>query len=129
MSKLFSKIDDIAKLTFEPIRARVIIASKAVNSNGTTVILGANGTLYCSGIKTRLAYQNTTRNLSAALDACIKMGLLTEKAVAQHRADEKAYFAKRARQWAADSIQSNAETLGIKFNQAQLKIINQGLGK
>jgi len=118
-SYLYSKIDSIHKLTFEPLRARVVKVIKACNINGTTVILGANGVIYCSGIKNRLAYSFTPRSLENALQACIKMGLLSDKAVQQHLDEEKERWGKSKRGYAAKEIVDAAKCLGIKLTKSQ----------
>lgn len=129
MTHLISKIDSINKLVFEPITAKVIKSIKAVRVEGTTVVLGANGVVYVSGIKGRLAYPFTTRSLESALTACIKMGVLTPAAVEQHRAHQKARSLAREQMWSADSIVSNAKTLGLKLTKAQQKLIEKAQEK
>jgi hypothetical protein len=128
MSRLLSKIDAIEKLWFEPLRAKPVKALKAVYQNGTTVILGADGVIYLPRITKRIYYQFSNRSLGDALDACIKMGVLTDKAVAEHRANEAALQAKKENAYCAEYIVSNAQTLGIQFTKAQQKIIDKAKG-
>ena len=128
MSKLFSKIDEIQKLQFEPLRAKPVKVLKAVCQNGTTVVLGVDGAIYLTRITSRVYYQSTNRALSDALDACIKMGVLTDKAVAEHRANEAANQVKKENSYCAKYIVGHAETLGIQFTKAQQKIIDKAKG-
>ena len=128
MSKLFSKIDEIQKLQFAPLRAKPVKVLKAVCQNGTTVVLGVDGAIYLTRITSRVYYQSTNRSLSDALDACIKMGVLTDKAVAEHRANEAAYQVKKENSYCAKYIVDHAETLGIQFTKAQQKIIDKAKG-
>ena len=128
MSRLFSKIDAIENLQFEPLRAKPVKALKAVCQNGTTVILGADGVIYLPHITSRVYYPSSNRSLSDALDACIKMGVLTDKAVAEHRADEAARQVREENRYCAEYIVGYAQTLGVQFTKAQQKIIDKAKG-
>ena len=126
---LHSKITSINELSFEPLRAKVIKAAKAVCVNGTTVILGENGLIYCSGIKNRISYSYTPRALDNALEACIKLGLLADEAVAQHRQNEKEYSDRRDRLYIANEIAKNVEKLGFQLSKSQQAKVDQIIEK
>ena len=126
---LHSKITAINELSFEPLRAKIIKASKAVCVNGTTVILGENGLIYCSGIKNRVSYSYTPRALDNALDACIKLGLLSDEAVAEHRQNQKDYSDRRDRLYIANEIARNVEKLGFKLSKSQQWKVDQIIDK
>lgn len=128
MTMLISKIDSINNLVFNPLKSKPIRALKAVKQNGTTVILGADGEIYLNSIKSRVAYNFTNRSLSDALDACIKMRVLSDKAVAEHRSNEAAREVNQEAMHCAKYISEHAKILGVAFTKAQQKIIDKALG-
>ncbi|MES2586959.1 MAG: hypothetical protein V4536_08580 [Pseudomonadota bacterium] len=129
MSFLISKIECINQLEFQPLRSKVIGSYKACTIEGTTVVLGNDRVLYCSGISARGAYTYTSRSMRNALQACIKMQLLTQEAVNQHLESEKLRGEARDNKWYAECLEEKALALGITLTKAQLAKLAKARGE
>lgn len=120
MSTIQSKFDDISKIRFEPLTAAVVAVVKLTRVDRTVVALGANGTVYTDGVSAHCYYHDGHEGkLSRVLDGCVKLRLLTAKAVEQHKAATKARSDKAHNEWAAESIIDNAKDLGLNLTAAQ----------
>ena len=95
MSRLNSKLDNINQLRLEPIPGgKAIKAVKVARVDSTIVVLAENGTIYSNAVSAGVSYPATHGRdglrLGRMLDACIKLGVLTAKAVKAHKANAKA---------------------------------------
>lgn len=131
MSRLNSKLDSINELRLEPIPGgKAIKAVKVARVDSTIAVLGEDGTIYSNSVEAHFSYPVTHgregMRLGRVLDACIKLGVLSAKAVAAHKADAKARQEREQRRCAAQAMLSNAADAGVKLTarqQAQLEQI------
>lgn len=129
MSSLWSKIDSINELIFEPFRARVVKVEKACAIDGSIVALGTNGVIYWSGARKRVSYSFTSRSMENALKGCIKLELLSEKAVQEHMEWDRQRKEKRDQYYAADNLEDYAKILGLKLTKSQQAKIDKAKGR
>lgn len=124
MSTICSKIDSIDNLWFEPFPTKPVATVKVCRVENIVVALGANGKIYTNGVQERVAYTGGhDGRLGYVLSGCIKLGVLTAKAVKQHKDDCIERQRKRDHKWNVEQLQTYTERLGIGLTPDQLKTI------
>ncbi len=132
MSRLNSKLESINQLHLEPIPGgKAIKAVKVARIDTTIVVLGQDGTIYSNSVQSRISYPvehaREGMRLGRLLDACIKLDVLSSKAVAEHKADAKAKHDRSSRREAAKSMLSDAATAGVKLTAKQIAQLEQAI--
>lgn len=130
MSRLNSKLDSINELRLEPLPGgKALKAVKVARIDTTIVALGEDGTIYSNSVQSHFSYPATHARegmrLGRVLDACIKLGVLSAKAVKEHKADAKARQDREERKYAASDVLSSAAKAGLKLTEKQLATLEQ----
>ena len=130
MSRLNSKLDSINELRLEPLPGgKALKAVKVARIDTTIVALGENGTIYSNAVLSHFSYPVTHGRegmlLGRVLDACIKLGVLSPKVVAEHKADAKARHDREVRKSAAETVLYYAKEAGVKLTAKQTAQLEQ----
>lgn len=130
MSRLNSKLHSINELRLEPLPGgKALKAVKVARIDSTIVALGEDGTIYSNSVEAHFSYPVTHgregMRLGRVLDACIKLGVLSSKAVAAHKADAKARQEKDARKFAAIAVLESATEACVKLTAKQLATLER----
>ena len=124
-NRIPSRIADLKDLLFYPIPVRPIRKVAAlVRTDSAVVIVGADGRIYTSEAHA-MFYWRTERQLRKTIACLIKIGMLTEQAIRQHREQEAADKLIQDQRWAARAVLDNIEPLGIKLNKTQRDALEQ----
>lgn len=122
MSHIFSKYDKLNLLRFEPISAKVVAVEKMTTIDGTIVVLGKDGVIYTTGVGKGFGYSLSHEGrLARVIDGCVKLGVLSAEAVAEHKAIQKAKAEQQSRKWEARRLVEAAERLGLNLTAHQKK--------
>lgn len=114
-----SKIADIAKLAFYPLPTVPTKVARAIRVEKVLVVIGENGRVYTSEIQD-WTYWTRIERLSRTVAGLIKLGMLTDEAVAQHKAAVKTEAEATDRRRASLHILESIEAAGVKLTKAQL---------
>lgn len=130
MSTLNSKLDSIKQLSLEPIPGdKALKAVKVARIDSIIVALGEDGTIYSNSVQSHLSYAVPHgcegMRLGRVLDACIKLGVLSAKAVKEHKADAKARRDREERRYAASTVLSSVAKAGVKLTAKQIATLEQ----
>lgn len=127
MKKIDSKVASVQALTFHALpSSRPTRIAKAVRVGKCHVFLGENGAIYSTQVNASPAFY-VRGTLDATLTGCIRLGLLSKAAVAEHVAAEKARELTRSNEWAAEAFVENAKKLGIALTASQQRIARHAL--
>lgn len=116
-NRINSKIDQISKLLFNPLPVKPTTVTKAVRTNDVIVLIDEKGRIYTSQASHRRYWVEIER-FDSTVQGLIKMGLLTDNAVAEHKAAQKVEEEARTRHYAARELLEAAETLAITLPAA-----------
>lgn len=122
-NRIQSKIDSLRTLEFHSIPSRPINIARAVRNEKCVVLIDAEGRVYTSQVSSSTYWRND-RQLRDTLNCLIKMGRLSEAAVAEHRAAREADELATKRKWAARHVLEGAMELGLVFNKTQQRMLD-----
>ena len=119
------------RIVLRPFRAeRTVAARKMIQlTNGHLLVQGSQGQIYINSRRIRRGWSGSEekirpgRNGLAIAKGLLEFGLIDQAQLDEYRKMCDDGTKKRALHHAADNIMDNAQALGIKFNKAQMKII------
>lgn len=117
-----SKVEDINGLVIRGVPYKPVAVTKAVRIENTIVMVGADGTLYSSSLRTPGAYHyrdGEGGHLDTAFRGLQRLGALSKEAVAQHKALTDRIAAEKKKRWAAQDILRGAQVAGLALTAAQ----------
>ena len=130
MSYIFSKYEELNRLRFEPITAKVVAVEKMTTIGGTIVVLGKDGVIYTTGVSKGFGYSLSYEGrVARVIDGCVKLGVLSAEAVAEHKAIQKTKAEEQSRKWEARRLVEAAERLGLNLTAHQKKKLNPLVAK
>ena len=124
--RLESTVEDIRKLVFYPLPTKPTDIVKAIRVDRTHVFIDSEGRIYSTQVsENRTNYCYANRKYEATLTGLERLGVLSQAAVDQHVETVKADRLKSERQYAAKSLASHAEALGLALTDEQLAVIEE----
>ena len=128
MSRYQSKFESIEKLQFHPVPKRPFAVDRAVCTDRTTVMVGANGFLYTDAVTEHCYYSNTSGRHADVFRCCMKLRVLSPKLIAQHIAIEQERSRQNDRRWRASSLIDSVKCLGLHLTKDQTRVVEKALG-
>lgn len=125
MSMFCSKIKAVRELRFEPIPTRPIAVVRAVSHEGVTAMLGKDNRIYTNAVEKNTCYGNTTEFRSNLFHCCLKLGVLSARAVKEHNEYEAKLAKQRDDRWAAERLFTASNELGLMLTVSQLLAIRR----
>lgn len=127
MSTLSSPVQAISELRLHRLPAgKKIEVTHAIRHDGTTYILGLDGTIYSNRISDRAFYPLSAYGWATTmLRGLIKLGVVKRKDAEAHIAAAKQADRDRENQHSAASFEHDARKLGIELTAAQKRALKK----
>ena len=125
-----SKQEEVRNIELHQLPAhRTTCIQKAIKTGtGNTVLLGKNGKLYITNIYSKSRFgaikrweQARRSGVLSPLEACVKLGVLSESAFSTHKRDIAALALKEERQMYASILRQMAADYGFRVTKEQMK--------
>lgn len=128
-NRIESRIADLTNLQFHPIPVKPMRSVAAVvRTENAIVMVSVDGRVFTSQAQTCF-YWRTERQLRHTVACLIKIGMLTQAAVDQHRKQEVADALVRDQRWAARAVLDGTERLSVPLNKTQRTMLEKFAAK